>query len=139
MQFLSFRILTVRVKKESDLWKLLKKNTPLIKWSRLESWSSFGVSDCLGYHDRCGFFMVELKLVKNEKQKKIICSPHQKLFHLTRPYRNFIMLGEASPRSIILYDSKNINGLLENYKETPYVAKDDWDLINQVLINTPLN
>ena len=55
------------MKKESDLWKLLKKNTPQIRWTRLESWSSFGVCDCLGYHDHCGFFMVELKLIKNEK------------------------------------------------------------------------
>ena len=54
------------MKKESDLWKLLKKNTPQIRWTRLESWSSFGVCDCLGYHDHCGFFMVELKLIKNE-------------------------------------------------------------------------
>ena len=124
------------MKKESDLWKLLKKNTPQIKWTRLESWSSFGVCDCLGYHDLCGFFMVELKLIKNPKQKKVLFSPHQKLFHLTRPKRNFILLGVASPRTIKLYESKNIMGLFEDHNATQFVAKDDWDLITRVLINT---
>jgi hypothetical protein len=52
------------MKKESDLWKLLKKNTPEIRWTRLESWASFGTPDLLGYHDTCGFFMVELKLIQ---------------------------------------------------------------------------
>ena len=33
------------MKKESDLWKLLKKNTPEIKWTRVESWASPGVPD----------------------------------------------------------------------------------------------
>ena len=59
------------MKKESDLWKLLKKNTPNIKWTRLESWSSFGTPDLLGYHDSCGFFMVELKLITSKSQKKV--------------------------------------------------------------------
>ena len=67
------------MKKESDLWKLLKKNTPQIKWTRLESWSSFGTPDLLGYHDTCGFFMCELKLVHDNK---IHFSPHQIRLHL---------------------------------------------------------
>ena len=50
------------MKKESDLWKLLKKNTPEINWTRLESWAAPGVPDVIGYHDSCGLFMVELKL-----------------------------------------------------------------------------
>jgi hypothetical protein len=28
------------MKPETKLWQLLKKNTPKIKWTRLESWSS---------------------------------------------------------------------------------------------------
>jgi hypothetical protein len=48
---------------ETKLWKKLKKNTPKILWTRLESWASFGVPDLLGYHDSCGFFMVELKII----------------------------------------------------------------------------
>ena len=94
------------MKKESDLWKLLKKNTPEIKWTRLESWSSYGTPDLLGYHDSCGFFMVELKLITKESQKKVRFSPHQILFHSTMTKRNFILLGlspAAGPLSIKLY------------------------------------
>ena len=47
---------------ETKLWKLLKKNTPEIKWSRIESWAVPGIPDLLGYHDSCGLFMVELKV-----------------------------------------------------------------------------
>ena len=55
------------MKAESKLWHSLKKNTPKISWTRLESWASFGVPDLLGYHDMCGFFMVELKVTKGKK------------------------------------------------------------------------
>ena len=51
------------MKKETKLWKLLSKKTPQIRWTRLESWSSFETPDLLGYHDNCGFFMVELKVL----------------------------------------------------------------------------
>jgi hypothetical protein len=33
------------VKPESKFWQLVKKNTPQIQWTRLESWASFGVPD----------------------------------------------------------------------------------------------
>ena len=51
------------MKKESKFWQLVKKKTPQIQWTRLESWSSYGVPDLLGYHENCGYFMVELKIV----------------------------------------------------------------------------
>ena len=127
------------MKKESDLWKLLKKNTPEIKWTRLESWSSFGTPDLLGYHDSCGFFMVELKLIHD---KKIRFSPHQILFHSTMTKRNFILVGQSpkgSPRSVKLYESKSIHGLLEDHRETPCLVEDDWDEINRLLINYKKN
>ena len=37
------------MKPESKFWQLVKKNTPKIQWTRLESWASFGVPDLLGY------------------------------------------------------------------------------------------
>ena len=122
------------MKKESDLWKLLKKNTPEIKWTRLESWSSFGTPDLLGYHDTCGFFMVELKLIHD---KKIRFSPHQILFHSTMTKRNFILVGltgEGSPLSIKLYGSNSILGLLTDMREVPPLAQDDWGHINAHLL-----
>ena len=122
------------MKKESDLWKLLKKNTPEIKWTRLESWSSFGTPDLLGYNDKCGFFMVELKVTDN---KKVRFSPHQILFHSTMTKRNFILVQlspKGSPRSIKLYGSSSILGLLEDYREVPALAVDDWDNIQRLLL-----
>jgi hypothetical protein len=124
------------VKPETKLWQKVKKNTSKIKWTRLESWASFGVPDLLGYHDSCGFFMVELKIAR---APKISFSPHQKLFHMTRTNRNFILLEDTSSRSIKLYESKSIHGLLLDHRDTPCVAQNDWDHIQRVLINTPLD
>ena len=81
------------MKPESKLWQLIKKKTPKIQWTRLESWSSFGTPDLLGYNDNCGFFMCEMKVARGPK---IVFSPHQKLFHMTRPKRNFIIVQDAS-------------------------------------------
>jgi hypothetical protein len=124
------------VKPETKFWQKVKKNTPKIKWTRLESWASFGVPDLLGYQDSCGFFMVELKIAR---ASKISFSPHQKLFHMTRTNRNFILLEDTSSRSIKLYESKSIHGLLLDHRDTPCVAQNDWDHIQRVLINTPLD
>ena len=124
------------MKPESKLWKLIKKNTPKIQWTRLESWSSFGVPDLLGYHENCGFFMVEMKVTRG---KKIHFSPHQKLFHLTRPKRNFIIAQDVSLGSIKLYESSALPELLGDYKGSRPVACNDWDHIQRLLVRAPLD
>lgn len=124
------------MKAESKFWKTIKKNTPKIQWTRLESWSSFGVPDLLGYNNNCGFFMVELKVTKSSK---VHFSPHQRLFHLTRTKRNFILLRDASLGAIKLYESSAIPGLLTDHRETPSLAIDDWDHIQRLLIREPLD
>ena len=123
------------MKKESDLWKLLKKNTPEIRWTRVESWASPGVPDCIGYHDSCGLFMVELKIARGPK---VVFSPHQILWHNTHTKRNFILIEEPLARSIKLYQSSTVNGLLTDHRETPCVAMDDWDHIQRLLLAAPL-
>jgi hypothetical protein len=90
------------VKPESKFWKEIKKNTPRIKWTRLETWAAPGVPDLLGYNDFCGFFMVELKVATKSKPR---FSPHQIMFHRTRTNRNFILLQTLAPRSVKLYPS----------------------------------
>ena len=124
------------MKPESKFWKLIKKNTPKIQWTRLESWASFGVPDLVGYNDNCGFFMVELKVTKS---KKVHFSPHQRMFHLTITQRNFILLRDASLGAIKLYESSAIPGLLTDHRETPSLAIDDWDHIQRLLIREPLD
>ena len=124
------------MKAETKLWRLLRQNTPKITWTRLESWASFGVPDLLGYHDMCGFFMVELKVTKG---KKVSFSPHQKLFHMTRTKRNFILLEDTSSRSIKLYGSESIHGLLIDHRETPSLTNNDWDHVQRLLLDVPLD
>ena len=120
------------MKPESKFWKLVKKNTPKIQWTRLESWASFGVPDLLGYHDTCGFFMVELKVIRGNK---ISFSPHQKLFHITRTKRNFILVQQPSLNLVKLYESKAVPGLLVDHRETPSLAINDWEHIQLSLIH----
>tara|TARA_R100000655_G_scaffold33142_3_gene65316 strand:+ start:256 stop:507 length:252 start_codon:yes stop_codon:yes gene_type:complete len=78
--------------------------------------------------------MVELKITDN---KKVRFSPHQILFHSTMTNRNFILVQQSpkgSPRSIKLYGSSSILGLLEDCREVPALAVDDWDNIQRLLL-----
>jgi len=127
------------VKPEQKLYQKLKKNTPNILWSRLETWASFGVPDLIGYHNSSGFFMVELKI---QTGNKIRFSPHQVLFHTTRNKRNYILVNQSpnAPRSDIkLYSSKNIEGLILDPREIKPLAVNDWQLIENILINKKNN
>ncbi len=123
------------MKPESKLYQKFKKNTPSILWTRLESWSSFGVPDLLGYNNLCGFFMVELKFTQSNKIK---FSPHQILFHTTRNERNFILVEQAlraSLSTLKLFASSEINNLLMGIDKAAPLAVDDFKLIEKILIN----
>jgi Holliday junction resolvase len=123
------------VKPESKLYQKFKKNTPSILWTRLESWSSFGVPDLLGYNNLCGFFMVELKFTQSNKIK---FSPHQILFHTTRNERNFILVEQAhraSRSTVKLFSSSEINNLIVGIDKAAPLAVDDYKLITKILIN----
>jgi hypothetical protein len=122
------------MKPESKFWQKIKKNTPKISWTRLESWSSFGVPDLLGYNDLCAFFMLEMKIARGPK---ISFSPHQILFHTIRTKRNFIIVEEASSSCVKLYESSAIHGLMIDHRETPCLAMNDWEHIQRILINEP--
>jgi hypothetical protein len=45
---------------------------------------------------------------------------------------------EPLARSIKLYQSSTVNGLLSDHRETPCVAFDDWDHIQRLLLDAPL-
>lgn len=119
------------MKPESKFWQLIKKNTPQIQWTRLESWASFGVPDLLGYNNKCGFFMCELKVARG---KKISFSPHQKMFHLTRTKRNFILVKADAPRAVKLYESSQMEELLTMGHAARPLVQDDWNAIQEALI-----
>ena len=127
------------MKPEQKLYQKLKKNTPNILWSRLETWVSFGIPDLLGYHNSCGFFMVELKI---QTANKIRFSPHQILFHTIRTKRNYILVEQArkrGPKDLKLYGSKSIEGLLLDPREVKPLAVNDFQLIENILINKKNN
>ena len=124
------------MKPESKFWREVKKNTPNIQWTRLESWSSYGVPDLLGYNNICGFFMVELKVSSGNRAR---FSPHQIMFHSTRPFRNFILLKTLVPSSVKLYESSAIHDLANGVKEPKAAAQDDWNHIQSFLIHGPLH
>ena len=122
------------MKAESKFWRLVKKNTPNIQWTRLESWTSFGTPDLLGYNDSCGFFMCELKVTDNHK---IHFSPHQRMFHLTRVHRNFVLVQDSRTSSVALYPSNEIHRLMLGAARC--LALDDWDHIQRLLLAAPLD
>jgi hypothetical protein len=87
----------------------------------------------LGYNDSCGFFMVELKVIHGNK---VHFSPHQKLFHLTRIKRNFILVHEPSLKCVKLFKSTAVPGLLVDHRETPSLAMNDWEHIQRLLLES---
>jgi hypothetical protein len=103
------------VKPESKFYQQIKKNTPLIKWTRLESWASFGVPDLLGYHDLCGFFMVELKIQTGNKIK--------------------FSKNPGPLSSVKLYRSADIEKLISDPRTASPLAENDFTKIEKILIN----
>jgi len=89
------------MKPESKLWQKVKKNTPNITWTRVESWASFGFPDLVGYTEKRGFFTVELKVTKS---KKLLFSPHQIGFHITHPTNTYILAATLDPLTSKLYE-----------------------------------
>jgi|TARA_R110002126_G_scaffold66950_1_gene169987 hypothetical protein len=79
------------MKKEAALWQNVKKNTPNITWTRVESWASFGFPDLVGYTEKQGFFTVELKLINNNRVK---LSPHQYAFHMKHITNTWILCNQ---------------------------------------------
>ena len=93
------------MKPESKLWQRVKKNTPNIIWTRVESWASFGFPDLVGYHTTRGFFTMELKVTKG---KKVSFSPHQIAFHIKHPHNTFIMVEALGSGTVKLFRGSRI-------------------------------
>ena len=89
----------ITLKPESKLWQKVKKNTPNIIWTRVESWASFGFPDLVGYTEKQGFFTVELKVTKSNS---IAFSPHQIAFHVKHPEHTWIIVQPHDQRDVIL-------------------------------------
>jgi len=99
------------LKEESKLWQKVKKNTPGITWTRVESWASFGFPDLVGYTVKHGFFTVELKVTKSNR---VAMSPHQIAFHVTHPTKTFILVQPHGQRSVILVPGTMVRELADS-------------------------
>mgnify|MGYP003133709069 FL=1 len=119
------------MKSETKLWQELKKKTPLISWTRLESWASLGVPDLLGYTDNKGFFTVELKVINS---KKIRFSPHQISFHIKHAKSSYILAKTLDPLSYKLYPGSSVLALSQGEPVRELAA--NWPEIQKKLIHS---
>jgi len=101
---------------ESQFWQYLKRNTPEIKWTRIENTSSFGTPDLLGYNSNRNFFTLELKVVRSGN--KIKFSPHQISFHIRHPISTYILVDDAVRGRVCLYFGAQIDDLVKNGLKT---------------------
>ena len=97
------------MKAESKLWQKVKKHTPNITWTRVESWSSFGFPDLVGYTEKRGFFTMELKVTKSNK---VTFSPHQIAFHVKHPTNTFILVATLEQSTPKLYPGAAVPDLV---------------------------
>ena len=97
------------MKAESKLWQKVKKNTPNIIWTRVESWASFGFPDLVGYTEKRGFFTMELKVTKSNK---VSFSPHQIAFHVKHPTNTFILVQAHAASTPKLYPGAAVPDLV---------------------------
>ena len=97
------------MKNESKLWQKVKKHTPNITWTRVESWGSFGFPDLVGYTEKRGFFTVELKVTKSNK---LSFSAHQIAFHVKHPTNTYILATTHDQSTPILYPGSAIHELV---------------------------
>ena len=116
---------------ERKLWYELKKNTPQIKWTRIENFAGVGVPDLLGYNDSGTFFTVELKVTKSNK---IRFSPHQIAFHVTHPKNTFILAKHLGQGTMILVPGSMIQELLREGFACSSVARGSWSTVLETLL-----
>ena len=96
---------------ERKLWHELKKNTPQIKWNRIENFAGIGMPDCLGYNTSGHFFTVELKCTK---ANKINFSPHQIAWHDAHPNDTFILVKALGPCTMKLVPGSLVQELFRD-------------------------
>ena len=98
-------------KPETNFWKSVKTYLEGGKYlvSRIESYVTPGFPDCVIYHDKCGFFTVELKVLRRNKKgdAKVLISPLQHAFHVSYSMRRapvFILITDPGKGVVKLFD-----------------------------------
>ena len=121
------------MKKESKLWQKVKKHTPNIIWTRVESWASFGFPDLVGYTEKQGFFTLELKVTKSNK---VTFSPHQIAFHIKHPKHTFILVAPHAQSCPKLYPGAAVQDLVACGLplEAWCLELETWDQLESLLL-----
>jgi hypothetical protein len=109
------------VKPETNFWKSFKKYLDDGKYmsSRIESYVTPGFPDCIVYHESCGFFTVELKVLRRNKKgdAKVLISPLQHAFHVSHSDKGapvFILVHDPSTRNVKLFEGGQTPKLRDN-------------------------
>ena len=112
------------LKKETDLYRELKRKIPKISWNRLENRSLLGTPDLLAYSINEHFFTLELKLTF---ANKIRFSPHQIAFHVKHRKNTFILVACTLDRGLVrLYPGHQILELVNSGLKLEPLAQ-GWD------------
>ena len=114
---------------EAKLYQKLKRNTPSIKWIRIENLSILGTPDLLGYNDSGRFFTVELKVAKGDKVR---FSPHQIAFHIQHPKNTFILIEALGQRCFKLFPGSEIRGLSSEGHGYGWPLATSWEEIQKI-------
>ena len=114
---------------EAKLYQKLKRNTPSIKWIRIENLSILGMPDLLGYNTFRNFFTVELKVTKGNKLR---FSPHQIAFHVQHSKNTFILVEALGQRSLKLFPGSEIRGLSSDGHRSGWPLADSWEEIQKI-------
>jgi len=116
---------------ERKLWYDLKKNSPQIKWTRLESSASLGLPDLLGYNTNQHFFTVELKCTK---ANKVRFSPHQIAFHVEHPNNSFILVKALGPCTLKLFPGSMVHDIVTEGYACSSIAPGSWSTVLETLL-----
>ena len=112
------------MKKETDLYRELKRKIKTISWNRLENRSLLGTPDLLGYTTYEHFFTLELKVTLGDK---IRFSPHQVAFHVKHKKNTFILVACTPDRGLVrLYPGSQILELVTSGLKLEPLAQ-GWD------------
>jgi len=119
------------MKFESKFYNELKRNTPQIRWTRIENTSLSGTPDLLGYNTNHHFFTVELKVTKSNSLR---FSPHQIAFHKLHPKNSFILAKHLASSRVKLYEGKKIMELVACglALEACCLALEPWDFFSRL-------
>ena len=112
------------MKKETDLYRELKRKIKTISWNRLENRSLLGTPDLLGYTTYEHFFTLELKYTSVHKVR---FSPHQVAFHVKHKKNTFILVACTPERGLVrLYPGSQILELVDSGLKLEPLAQ-GWD------------